>query len=280
MCLYVNLVKNFKPLSNLFVEELVIYLKHTLIKMKKLLIILLFIPVFLNAQKKITGTVVDADNNPLMGVKVIVEGSKSEALTESDGSFSLITNGKGDLLFSKVGFSGQSLTFDQSTYTVNITMNTVKNIIGKDKKTNSLRNMKIVSGRDLVEVIAGRIAGAKIKTDSRGNKNISIRGRQSFKSSDAVIWEVNGMIYNSPPPLDISQVRYLEVLRGLASANKYGSLGGAGVIILKTEVTDAEYESSQNLWNSPPPMTKEERKALSAERKAKRLARKAKNKKN
>tara|TARA_B110000444_G_scaffold261476_1_gene313975 strand:- start:2420 stop:3163 length:744 start_codon:yes stop_codon:yes gene_type:complete len=247
--------------------------------MRKILIALLLVPVLLFSQKKITGTVVDADNNLLVGVKVIVEEDNSETLTEADGTFSLITNGKGNLLFSKVGFSGQSLGFDQSTYTVNITLNGDKSIIGKDKKTNSLRNMKIVSGRDLVEVIAQRIAGAKIITGSRG-KNISIRGRQSFKSSDAVIWEVNGMIYNSPPPIDISQVRYLEVLRGLASANKYGSQGGAGVIILKTEVTDAEYESSQNLWNAPPPMTKEERKALKAERKAKRLARKAKNKKN
>jgi hypothetical protein len=132
-----------------------------------------------------------------------------------------------------------------------------------------------LSGRDLIEVIAGRIAGAKIKTDFRGNKNISLRGRQSFiTASDAVIWEVNGMIYDAPPPIDISQVRYLEVFKDLASTNKYGGQGGAGVIILKTEVTEKEYQSSRNLWNAPPPLTEEEKKALKAERKAKRLAKK------
>jgi hypothetical protein len=244
--------------------------------MKKILIIFLSIPFLLNAQKKITGTVVDSNNNFLMGVKVSIEETNLETLTEVNGDFSILSNGEGNLLFSKVGFSGQSLPFDSSTYTVNITMNQTKNIIGKDKKTNSLRNLKIISGRDLIEVIAGRIAGAKIKTDFRGNKNISIRGRQSFgTASDAVIWDINGMIYNSPPPLDISQVRYLEVLRDIASTNRYGSQGGAGVIILKTEVTDSEYKSSRNLWNTPPPLTKEERKALKAEKKALKAAKKA-----
>jgi TfoX/Sxy family transcriptional regulator of competence genes len=76
--------------------------------------------------------------------------------------------------------------------------------------------------------------------------------------------------------MDISQIRYLEVLRDMASTNKYGSLGGAGVIILKTEVTEKEYQSSRNLWNAPPPLNDEERKALKAEKKAKRLAKKAK----
>jgi len=158
-------------------------------------------------------------------------------------------------------------------------MNEVKNIIDKDKKTNSLRNIKIISGRDLIEVIAGRIAGAKIQSGYGGNKNITLRGRQSFSTgSDGVIWDINGMIYNSPPPLDISQIRYLEVLKDMASTNRYGSQGGAGVIILKTEVTKAEYQSSKNLWNAPPPLTKEERKALKAERKAKRKEKKEKKK--
>tara|TARA_B100000780_G_scaffold63733_1_gene41548 strand:+ start:491 stop:1240 length:750 start_codon:yes stop_codon:yes gene_type:complete len=247
--------------------------------MKKSLIILLFIPFFLNAQKKITGTVVDINNKPLTGVKVIIEDNQGETLTESNGAFSLITNGDGNLLFSKVGFSGQSIPFNSSTYALNITMNEVKNIIDKDKKTNSLRNIKIISGRDLIEVIAGRIAGAKIQSGYGGNKNITLRGRQSFSTgSDGVIWDINGMIYNSPPPLDISQIRYLEVLKDMASTNRYGSQGGAGVIILKTEVTKAEYQSSKNLWNAPPPLTKEERKALKAERKAKRKEKKEKKK--
>ena len=46
-------------------------------------------------------------------------------------------------------------------------------IIDDEKRTNSLRNVNTVSGLDFVEIIANRIAGAKIKKDFNGNKNIS-----------------------------------------------------------------------------------------------------------
>ncbi len=249
--------------------------------MKKSFLLILFIPAILISQKNITGTVVDINNNLLIGVKVNVEGSNEQVFSEANGAFTIITKVDGDLLFSKDGFSSQSVHFEESTYTVNVTLNEVKKIIDDEKRTNSLRNINVISGLDFVEIIANRIAGAKIKKDFNGNKNITLRGRQSFKTnSDAVIWEINGMIYNSPPPMDISQIRYLEVLKDMASTNRYGSQGGAGVIILKTIVTENEYKSSRNLWNAPPPLTDEERKALKAERKAKRLAKKEKNKKN
>jgi hypothetical protein len=73
--------------------------------MKKSLILFLFLPFFLVAQKKITGTVVDSNSNFLLGVKVTVEGSNNQILTEADGAFTLITKGAGNLIFSKVGFS-------------------------------------------------------------------------------------------------------------------------------------------------------------------------------
>tara|TARA_B100001059_G_scaffold232042_1_gene269121 strand:+ start:689 stop:1438 length:750 start_codon:yes stop_codon:yes gene_type:complete len=249
--------------------------------MKKIFFLSLLIPSLLSSQKNLTGTVINSKGETLSGVTVSVEGDGEETITSQSGSFNITTRGSGDLLFSKDGFSSKSVHFEESTYTLNVTLNVEKKIIDDEKRTNSLRNVNTVSGLDFVEIIANRIAGAKIKKDFNGNKNITLRGRQSFKTtSDAVIWEINGMIYNAPPPMDISQIRYLEVLRDMASINKYGSLGGAGVIILKTEVTEKEYQSSRNLWNTPPPLTDEERKALKAEKKAKRLAKKAKKNKN
>jgi hypothetical protein len=95
-----------------------------------------------------------------------------------------------------------------------------------------------ISSMSLVDALASRVPGAKKVTDRMGNKNIAIRGRQSFKTAgDEVIWEIDGVIYNSPPMLYANQVKYVEVLNGLAATNKYGSEGGAGVIIVKTSVS-------------------------------------------
>tara|TARA_B100000768_G_C11278139_1_gene377003 strand:- start:1667 stop:2410 length:744 start_codon:yes stop_codon:yes gene_type:complete len=239
--------------------------------MKKLLVILLIFPLNIICQKKINGTIVDKNEIFLSGVLVKVEGSKTEVLSDDNGFYSLTASKAGDLLFSKAGFSSQSVPYDETTYTINVTLNEAEEKIEPDRRTNSLRSAENFSGRDLIIVIAGKIPGARIK----GGK-IALRGRQSFKESDAVIWEVNGMIYNTPPPLDISQIRYLDVKKGLAETNIYGSQGGAGVIILKTEVTEKEYQSANNLWNKPPPLTKEEKRELKAKRKAKRLLKKMK----
>ena len=49
--------------------------------------------------------------------------------------------------------------------------------------------------------------------------------------------------------LNASQVKYVEVKTGLAATNKYGSQGAGGVILVKTNVSSDEFNSSRNLWN-------------------------------
>jgi len=110
--------------------------------------------------------------------------------------------------------------------------------------------LNAVSSMSLVDALASRIPGARKITDRMGNKNIAIRGRQSFKTAgNQVLWEIDGVLYNNPPSLNASQVKYVEVLSGLAATNKYGSEGAGGVILVKTNVSAEEYNNRRNLWN-------------------------------
>ena len=107
-----------------------------------------------------------------------------------------------------------------------------------------------VASMSLVDALASRIPGARKIRDRMGNNNIAIRGRQSFKTAgNQVLWEIDGVIYSNPPSLNAGQVKYVEVLSGLAATNKYGSEGAAGVIVLKTNVSAEKYNSRRNLWN-------------------------------
>ena len=107
-----------------------------------------------------------------------------------------------------------------------------------------------VASMSLVDALASRIPGARKMTDRMGNKNIALRGRQSFKTAgDQVLWEIDGILYNNPPNLNASQVKYVEVLSGLAATNKYGSEGAGGVILVKTNVSAEKFNSRRNLWN-------------------------------
>ena len=107
-----------------------------------------------------------------------------------------------------------------------------------------------ISSMSLVDALASRIPGARKITDRMGNKNIALRGRQSLKTAgNQVLWEIDGVIYTNPPFLNAGQVKYVEILSGLAGTNKYGSEGGAGVIIVKTKVSAEKYNSRKNVWN-------------------------------
>ena len=117
-----------------------------------------------------------------------------------------------------------------------------------NEKGSVIKNAKIVSSQTLVDALANRIPGARKITDKYGNANIALRGRQSFKTAgNQVLWEIDGIIYPNPPPLRVNQVKYVEVLKGLAATNKYGSEGAGGVIIVKTNVNPEEINSRRNV---------------------------------
>lgn len=111
-------------------------------------------------------------------------------------------------------------------------------------------NENTIASLNMVDALSSRIPGAKKITDRMGNRNISLRGRQSFTTaSDEVLWEIDGIIYQSPPTLNMTQVKYVEVLSGLSATNKYGGQGGAGVIIVKTNVSAEKLNSVKNILN-------------------------------
>ena len=128
-----------------------------------------------------------------------------------------------------------------------------------------------VSSMSLVDALASRIPGARKITDRMGNKNITIRGRQSFKTAgNQVLWEIDGVLYTNPPELIANQVKYVEVLSGLAATNKYGSEGGAGVIVVMTNVSTEKFNSRKNIWNRSKKITSKKPKKKKKKKKKKK----------
>ncbi len=100
----------------------------------------------------------------------------------------------------------------------------------------------------LVASIVRKVPSAKKISDRYGNASIALRGRNSIQAAgDEVLWDIDGVRYMSPPMIGIHQVKYVEIIKGIAATNKYGSDGAAGVIIIKTAVA----ADNQDLINSP-----------------------------
>ncbi|HEY0092109.1 MAG TPA: carboxypeptidase-like regulatory domain-containing protein, partial [Flavobacterium sp.] len=89
----------------------------------KLLLLLLMLPVGVFAQGTLTGTVLDkADNQPLPGVNVVIQGSSTGVSTDFDGKFSLSNIKSGDVVvFSYIGYKDFTLNYqNQPSVTVSL----------------------------------------------------------------------------------------------------------------------------------------------------------------
>lgn len=71
---------------------------------------LVLFPAFTYAQIKVSGTVVDENEEPLIGVSVVEEGNTTGTVTDIDGNFYITVKNQNSVLnFSYVGYKSQSV---------------------------------------------------------------------------------------------------------------------------------------------------------------------------
>jgi TonB-dependent SusC/RagA subfamily outer membrane receptor len=209
-----------------------------------------------NAQKsnkkiKITGTVVDAASRPVVGALIMVDGVKSDEVTDSKGAYSI-----------KVLPTAKTLTV-LSLYTnemkaVDINGNPVINFIlgktgtttggqaqkqgetvdigygtgKKDQSTNpgSKTDMNSARGKsylNIYDMIKGEVPGVTVI----GTSIQLQQGSGSFISSTEPLFVVDGNVVNQISNIVPSEVRSISLLKGSAAAI-YGSRGANGVIVI------------------------------------------------
>ena len=71
------------------------------------LFMLLCLPYGLAQSIKVTGKVTDSQDEPLIGVSVVVKGSKTGGITDIDGNYSISADKGATLVFSYVGYIPQ-----------------------------------------------------------------------------------------------------------------------------------------------------------------------------
>jgi len=83
---------------------------------------------------------------------------------------------------------------------------------------------------NLTQALVGRVSGYYIK-DGRPY----LRGSDSPGRSYPAIWDIDGVVFELEPPIDITTVKDIRFLKSLASTNRYGSIANGGVIVVSTE---------------------------------------------
>ena len=216
------------------------------------------------AQNKVSGTVLDATGEPLIGVSVLEAGTSNGVVTDFDGNFTLAVKQGAQLTFSYVGYTSQTLAAKDGMTVTLQEDNTVLNEVvvvgyGTMRRKDVTSSITTVQAKDLnkgvfsdpASLLQGKVAGLTVTTtgDPNGSPSITLRGASSLRSGAAMqpYYVIDGI-----PGVDISMVapddiESIDVLRDATATAIYGSKAANGVIIIttksggKTERTNVSY---------------------------------------
>ena len=79
------------------------------------MILLLNVSLFAQNGRNLTGKVLDANNDPLIGVNILIASSSTGTMTDVDGSYSLTVNSGDVVEFSYLGYFSKSVTIADQT---------------------------------------------------------------------------------------------------------------------------------------------------------------------
>ena len=210
--------------------------------------------VVLNQQRTIDvhGVVSDA-TGPLPGVNVMIPGTTTGTLTDSDGSYALNGIPVGATLeFSFMGYVTQSVTVgSQSVINIRLEEDTTQleelvvigyGTVKKSDLTGSVASIsaeemtKSATG-DALQAIQGRAAGVQVITatgDPSATAEIKIRGTGSPNGS-APLYVVDGFPMEDIDYLSPNDIASLEILKDASATAIYGSRGANGVVLITTK---------------------------------------------
>lgn len=206
-----------------------------------------------NSQQTITGTVVDGNTEPLLGVSIQVKNTTRGTVTDVNGSYSLQANQGETLVFSYTGFTSQEVVVGAES-AINITLaegsaldEVVVVAYGTQKKVTitgavvSLQGDKLVKSPavDITNSLAGRLPGLVVIQQSGepgyDGASVSIRGTNTLGNSSPLI-VIDGIPDRDGglgrlSPQDIESISVLKD----ASAAIYGARAANGAILVTTK---------------------------------------------
>lgn len=214
------------------------------------------------------GTVTNDTGQPLAGVSVILEGTKTGTSTDASGNYTIEAPSDGILTFSFVGFVTQSVSINSQT-SINVKLvreeNPLNAIVvigyGTQKKRDLTGSIAVVKGEDIakqpstnpVASLQGKVAGLTVVNSGQAGSSptVRIRGVNSTNNADP-LYVVDGILQTNIDYLNSADIESIEVLKDPSSIAIYGLQGGNGVIIITTKKakrgqTRISLQSSVNL---------------------------------
>lgn len=205
----------------------------------------------------VTGTVVDQNGEPLMGVNVIEKGTTNGTMTDMDGRFTLSVPGNATLQISYIGYTTEEVVVNNQTK-LNITLKEDSQnldelvvvgygVVRKADLAGSVAVLDSKSFKDqpIVQVsdaLQGRVSGVQVQNSGvpGGTVKIRVRGSGSINRSNDPLYVIDGIVRESGlTGLNPEDIQSMQVLKDASSTAIYGSRGANGVVLITTKTGKA-----------------------------------------
>ncbi|WP_294083514.1 SusC/RagA family TonB-linked outer membrane protein [Proteiniphilum sp. UBA5384] len=228
--------------------------------------------IYAQDQLKVTGTVTDTDNVPIIGATVVLRDSPSVGtITDEDGKFSLQLPADAVLTVSFVGYQTQLVAVGGRT-DLRITLQEDEKLLdevvvvgyGTMRRSDltgaiaSIRSEELTKTNPstLAEALQGKVAGVRVNSQSGepgSGVNIEIRGANSINAGSQPLYVIDGIpmdvnenevatsdVGNSTSAnplafLNPADIQSVDILKDASAAAIYGARGANGVILITTK---------------------------------------------
>ena len=199
---------------------------------------------------EISGTVVDATGESVIGATVMEKGTSNGTVTDFDGNFKIKVEAGKTLVFTYIGFQTQELPAQDGMKVVMqddaLALNEVvvtgyttqrKADLTGAISTVSVDEMAKQNENNPMKALQGRVPGMNITADGNpsGAATVRIRGIGTLNDNDP-LYIIDGVPTKAGMhELNGNDIESIQVLKDAASASIYGSRAANGVIIITTK---------------------------------------------
>lgn len=205
------------------------------------------------AQNMVSGTVVDGQNEPVIGASVMVKGTTSGVATGIDGDFSIAAKPSDVLKVSAVGYKTAEVKVEGSA-PIRITLEESSEVLDevvvigygtstKKELTGSVASMKkeeLNPGTfpNAMGMLQGKVAGLQIVNpsgaDPTAKYEILLRGTNTLAAGQGPLVIIDGVAGADIRNINPQDIESIDVLKDGSAAAIYGTRGTNGVIIVTT----------------------------------------------
>lgn len=201
---------------------------------------------------RISGSITDANGEPIIGANVLVKGSATGTVTNIDGEYALNVSTGDILMISYIGYIQQEIKL-KGEKQLNIVLQedsqTLNEVVvvgyGTQKKVNLTGAVEQVTSEvfdnrsvpNVTQALQGSIPNLNIKlTDGKPTRSASynIRGTTSIGQGGNALVLIDG-VEGDPSMLNPNDIASVSVLKDAASASIYGARGTFGVVLITTK---------------------------------------------